>query len=150
MRCYFNFFSSILLLEYAAYFDQWPPLRRTCRQRGKEIGPPPCAVNLRVCGENPCVLRDRQPAESDYRKWGDWSRWSECTNQCGTGVRTRKRSCVAGNGFFATTTRKMPTACGDGDGAARQERICNEGIWRSLYVSSVLIVGTLVEVGVTS
>ncbi|KAM3838409.1 semaphorin-5B-like [Diretmus argenteus] len=63
-----------------------------------------------ACQTNPLVedlviTGGQPPTRPQGARWGSWETWSDCSQRCTSGFRTRKRSCSTGKG------RSSPTAC---------------------------------------
>ncbi|XP_019553970.3 hemicentin-1 [Aedes albopictus] len=61
---------------------------RSCANPAPRNGGLPCQgaeSEIKICKEKECVVDGG---------WTEWSPWSKCSKPCGTGVRSRKRSCT--------------------------------------------------------
>ncbi|XP_054741573.1 thrombospondin type-1 domain-containing protein 4 isoform X1 [Anastrepha obliqua] len=61
------------------------------------------------------------PRQRAYPRWGNWSKWSECSRSCGGGVRFQQRKCINRNS--STGKRYISKAC---IGVYKRYHICNE------------------------
>ncbi|ESO87439.1 hypothetical protein LOTGIDRAFT_127898 [Lottia gigantea] len=72
----------------------WCSKRRTpslCRtKRGPSLDGTPCGVD-KSCVNSRCIyIGNLSPRDGN---WADWSPWTKCTTDCGTGLRYRTRDC---------------------------------------------------------
>ena len=79
-------------------WSAWSPCSRSCgtgvRSRQRSVTTPPqhwgaqCPTNLEE--EEPCVVGECRVDGG----WSEWSRWGYCSESCGSGLRSRSRTCT--------------------------------------------------------
>ncbi|XP_023159435.1 thrombospondin type-1 domain-containing protein 4 isoform X2 [Ceratitis capitata] len=82
-------------------------------------------VSEQATSENSVIPSTKRPHSTTrqraYPRWGNWSKWSECSRSCGGGVRFQQRKCINRNS--STGKRYISNAC---IGVYKRYHICNE------------------------